>query len=65
MIEQNLIKPKTKLGLSMFLNSLVKWRNDLIIKKLIILKLLQMILDESGYSAMLKNKKDIDNENRT
>ena len=64
MIEQNLIKPKTKLGLSFFLNSLSKWRNDLEIKKINHTKLLQMILDESGYSAMLKNKKDIENENR-
>jgi len=64
MIEKNLIKPKTKLGLSMFLNSLSKWRNDLKIKKITHVKLLQIILDESGYSAMLKNKKDIDNENR-
>jgi DNA helicase-2/ATP-dependent DNA helicase PcrA len=64
MIEKNLIKPKTKLGLSFFLNSLSKWRNDLNIKKINHVKLLQIILDESGYSAMLKNKKDIDNENR-
>ena len=27
-------------------------------------KLLQIILDESGYSEMLKNKKDLENENR-
>ena len=64
MIEQNLIKPKTKIGLGFFLNSLSKWRNDLLIKKISHIKLLQIILDESGYSAMLKNKKDIDNENR-
>ena len=64
MIEQNLIKPKTKIGLSFFLNSLNKWRNDLEIKKVSHIKLLQTVLDESGYSAMLKNKKDIDNENR-
>ena len=64
MIEKNLIKPKTKLGLSIFLNSLSKWRNDLNDRKINHIKLLQMILDESGYSAMLKNKKDIDNENR-
>ncbi len=64
MIEKNLIKPKTKLGLSMFLNYLSKWRNDLRIKKISHIKLLQIILDESGYSAMLKNKKDVDNENR-
>ena len=64
MIEINLIKPKTKLGLSFFLNSLSKWRNDLNIKKVNHVKLLQTILDDSGYSAMLKNKKDMDNENR-
>ena len=64
MIEQNLIKPKTKIGLSYFLNALNKWRNDLTIKKISHIKLLQLVLDESGYSAMLKNKKDIDNENR-
>ena len=64
MLEQNLIKPKTKIGLSLFLNSLMKWRNDLIVKKSNHIKLLQTILDESGYSAMLKNKKDLDNENR-
>ena len=64
MLEQNLIKPKTKIGLSFFLNALNKWRNDLIIKKINHVKLLQIVLDESGYSAMLKNKKDLDNENR-
>jgi len=64
MIELNLIKPKTKMGLSIFLNSLSKWRNDLEIKKINHVKLLQIILDESGYSAMLKNKKDVENENR-
>ena len=64
MLEQNLIKPRAKIGLNLFINSLVKWRNDLLIKKFNHIKLLQIILDESGYSAMLKNKKDVDNENR-
>ena len=64
MIEKNLIKPKTKLGLSIFLESILKWRNDLKIKKMYHVKLLQTVLDESGYSAMLKNKKDVENENR-
>ncbi len=64
MLEQNLIKPKAKVGLSLFINSLIKWRNDLTIKKSNHIKLLQIVLDESGYSAMLKNKKDLDNENR-
>ena len=64
MIEENLIKPKTKLGLTLFLDSLSKWRNDLNEKKINHVKLLQIVLDESGYSLMLKNKKDFDNENR-
>ena len=64
MIQENLIKPKTKVGLNIFLNYLNKWRNDLKVKKTGHVKLLQIVLDESGYSAMLKNKKDLDNENR-
>ncbi len=64
MLEQNLIKPKAKIGLSLFINSLIKWRNDLTVKKSNHIKLLQIVLDESGYSSMLKNKKDLDNENR-
>ena len=64
MIQENLIKPKTKMGLTLFLDLINKWRNDLKIKRVNHVKLLQMILDESGYSAMLKNKKDLDNENR-
>ena len=64
MIDQNLIKPKTKIGLNFFLNALNKWRDDINIKKINHVKLLQTVLDESGYSAMLKNKKDLDNENR-
>ena len=64
MIEENLIKPKAKIGLSSFLELIFKWRNDLKIKKINHVKLLQLVLDESGYSAMLKNKKDLENENR-
>jgi len=63
-IEENLIKPKAKIGLNLFLNLLSKWRNEFNIKKINHIKLLQIILDESGYSAMLKNKKDLENENR-
>ncbi len=63
MIENNLIKPKPKLGLSSILNLLDKWRYDLK-KKINHVKLLQIILDESGYSQMLKDKKDLENENR-
>ena len=64
LIEQNLIKPKTKIGLSAFLFLIDKWRNDINIKKINHVKLLQLVLDESGYSVMLKNKKDLENENR-
>ena len=64
MIQENLIKPKAKIGLSSFLELIFKWRNDLKIKKINHVKLLQLILDESDYSAMLKNKKDLENENR-
>ncbi len=63
LIEQNKIKPKTKLGLNSLLNLLAKWRGDLK-NKVNHNKLLQTILDESGYSEMLKNKKDLENENR-
>ena len=64
LIEMNLIKPKTKIGLSSFLSLLEKWRYELFVKKINHVKLLQIILDESGYSSMLKNKKDLENENR-
>ena len=64
LVENNKIKPKTKIGLSALLNLIEKWRNDLNIKKIGHIKLLQTILDESGYSQMLKNKKDLENENR-
>ncbi len=64
LLELNLIKPKTKIGLNSFLNLINKWRNDFLIKKMSHVKLLQIILDESGYSSMLKNKKDLENENR-
>ena len=64
MLEQNIIKPKAKIGLTLFLDLMMKWRNDLNSKKCNHVKLLQLILDESGYSSMLKNKKDLENENR-
>jgi len=63
LIDQNKFKPKTKVSLVALLNLLEKWRYDLK-KKVNHNKLLQMILDESGYSEMLKNKKDLENENR-
>ena len=64
LIEKNKIKPKAKVGLYNFLNFLNKWKKDYELKNIYHVKLLQTILDESGYSAMLKNKKDLENENR-
>ena len=63
LLELNKIKPKTKISLNLLLNLLDKWRHDLK-KKINHNKLLQTVLDESGYSEMLKNKKDLENENR-
>ena len=63
LVELNKIKPKTKVGLKSLLNLLDKWRYD-ISQKINHVKLLQTVLDESGYSEMLKNKKDLENENR-
>ena len=39
-----------------------KWRKDTL--KMKHFDLLKLVLDESGYSSMLKNKKDLENENR-
>ena len=64
MISENLIKPKAKIGLNIFLDLIDKWRFDLEKKKFNHVKLLQIVLDESGYSKMLKDKKDLENENR-
>ena len=64
LISLNKITPRTKLGLLNFLNLLEKWRDDYLNKKVSHIKLLQTILDEAGYSLLLKNKKDLENENR-
>ena len=37
-----------------------KWRGDSL--KMKHFDLLKLVLDESGYSSMLKNKKDLENE---
>ncbi len=63
LIDENKIKPKTKFGLVSLLNLLEKWRFD-VKKNTNHNKLLQIVLDESGYSEMLKNKKDLENESR-
>ena len=61
-LELDQFKPKIITSLSLLLKMIHKWRNDS--KNTKHYDLLKLILDESGYSAMLKNKKDIDNENR-
>ena len=63
LLELNKIKPKTKIGLSSIIKLIEKWSRDHI-NGTNHVKLLQTIMDESGYSSMLKNKKDLENENR-
>ena len=62
LIELDKFKPKTKAAIKHLLDFLTKWRADLKTNK--DYDLLKIILDESGYSEMLKNKKDLENENR-
>jgi len=62
LLQLNKIKPKTKLGLIKILQLFNKWRSDLKEKKHY--ELMETILDESGYSKMLKNKKDLESEGR-
>ena len=62
LLQLDKIKPKTKLGLVKILNLFNKWRSDL--KKKKHYELMEIILDESGYSKMLKDKKDLENEGR-
>jgi len=62
LLQLNKIKPKTKLGLVKIFNLFNKWRADLEKKKHY--ELMEIILDESGYSRMLKDKKDLESEGR-
>ena len=62
LLQLDKIKPKTKLGLIKILNLFNKWRSDL--KKRKHYELMEIILDESGYSKMLKDKKDLESEGR-
>tara|TARA_B100002051_G_scaffold55485_1_gene51143 strand:+ start:5936 stop:7972 length:2037 start_codon:yes stop_codon:yes gene_type:complete len=61
-LELDQFKPKVKSAVKNLLGLIKKWRNDL--HKTKHFDLLKLILDESGYSEMLKNKKDLENENR-
>jgi DNA helicase II / ATP-dependent DNA helicase PcrA len=62
LLQLNKIKPKAKLSLTLILNLFKKWRLDLVKKKHY--ELIEIILDESGYSKMLKDKKDLESEGR-
>jgi DNA helicase II / ATP-dependent DNA helicase PcrA len=61
-LETNSLKPKMKINLTQLTKMIDKWRLDSSTNKHY--DLLKIVLDESGYSEMLKNKKDIENENR-
>ena len=61
-LETNNLKPKMKTSLTQLTRMIDKWRLDSNTNKHY--DLLKIVLDESGYSEMLKNKKDIENENR-
>ena len=61
-IENGNFKPKIKNSLQQLINLIHKWRRDSLNMKHF--DLLKLVLDESGYSSMLKNKKDLENENR-
>ena len=61
-LEKDKFKPKIKIALKQLINFIHKWRKDS--QNMKHYDLLKIVLDESGYSAMLKNKKDLDNENR-
>ncbi len=62
LLQLNHFKPRVRISLKQLLDLILKWRTDMKIKKHF--DLLKIILDESGYSSMLKNKKDLENENR-
>ena len=61
-IEKRKFKPKIKTTLNQLIKMIHKWRKTLL--KMKHFDLLKIVLDESGYSSMLKNKKDLENENR-
>ena len=61
-IEDGGFKPKIKTTLNQLISMIIKWRKDSLRMKHF--DLLKLVLDESGYSSVLKNKKDLENENR-
>ena len=61
-LEKGGFKPKIKTALTQLIRMIHKWRDASINMKHY--DLLKLVLDESGYSLMLKNKKDLENENK-
>ena len=61
-LEADSLRPKIKTSLLQLTKMIDKWRIDSKTNKHY--DLLKIVLDESGYSAMLKNKKDFENESR-
>ncbi len=62
LIEDGTLKPKIKAALIQLLKMIDKWRKNS--SEMKHYDLLKLVLDESGYSEMLKNKKDLENENK-
>jgi DNA helicase-2/ATP-dependent DNA helicase PcrA len=62
LLEKGEFKPKIKTALTQLINMITIWRKDSL--KMKHFDLLKLVLDESGYSSMLKDKKDLENENR-
>ena len=62
LLELDQFKPKIKKTFSILIKMIEKWRNEANTMKHY--DLLKLILDESGYSSAIKNKKDLENENR-
>jgi DNA helicase-2/ATP-dependent DNA helicase PcrA len=62
LLENGSFKPKIKTALTQLINMITKWRKDSL--KMKHFDLMKLVLDESGYSSMLKDKKDLENENR-
>ena len=62
LLQLNKIKPKAKVSMIKTLNMFSKWRSELL--KIKHYELMEIILDESGYTQMLKSKKDLESEGR-
>ena len=62
LLEKDGFKPKIKTSLTQLINMITKWRKDSY--RIKHFDLLKLVLDESGYSSMLKEKKDLENENK-